>query len=168
VVDRARTAEFLRGLADVIGNRGSYGSAEQAVCDGLDVSENTTLTDGSTEIVSATTHGRNNRDLRAGYDGTRESTRIADVFIADENIDVFPHFSLLRCDAISNSWIELPECRQCLGQCCGWALDLHSTESGGKFPQRPRNVKSDWHGITCSAAAFCSSTALWFDVSATA
>jgi len=128
----------------------------------------TALADCTREIVSATANGRNNRNLTSGCDGARESTRISDVFIPDENIDVLSHLSLLSCDAISDARIECPERGQRLRQRCGWVFDLDSTESGGKLSQRPRNVKSDRHGITCSAGAFCFSTVGSFYVLTTA
>jgi hypothetical protein len=52
-----------------------------------------------TGILSATTHGGDDGNLASVGDGTRESTRIPDVFVTDENIDT-PVLALapLRCD----------------------------------------------------------------------
>jgi hypothetical protein len=59
-----------------------------------------------TGILSATTHGGDDGNLASVGDGTRESTRIPDVFVTDENIDVLPYLPLLRCDAITNAWVS--------------------------------------------------------------
>jgi hypothetical protein len=58
--------------------------------------------------LSAAADGGNDRNLRPGGNGTRESTRISDVFVSDKNIDVFPHLSLFRCDTVSNARVECP------------------------------------------------------------
>src|SRR5438132_5568670 len=93
-----------------------------------------------TGIVSATTDGGDDRNLRSGGDGTRESTCISDIFVPNEDIDMFAHLSLLRCDAISNARVECPESRQRIGQSCGRVLDLDRTVSSGKFTQGNWNV----------------------------
>src|SRR6476646_9688105 len=98
------------------------------------------------EIFSATTNGGDDRNLGSGGDWTRESTCISDMFITDENINVFPHLSLLGCDAIANARIEGPESRQRVGQSCGRLSDLDCTVSSGKLAQGPWNMKSDRHG----------------------
>src|SRR5690348_451544 len=54
-------------------------------------------------VLASTADSRDDRNLRSGRDGSRESTGIARVFLADKNIDVFPHLSLLSCDTISDS-----------------------------------------------------------------
>src|SRR5260370_34345559 len=100
----------------------------------------------SQEFSQSHTDGGNDRNLRSGGDGTRESPCISDIFVANEDIDMFPHLSLLRCDAILNARVECPESRQRVGQSCGQVLDLDCTVSSGKFTQSTRNVKSDWHG----------------------
>lgn len=61
------------------------------------------------EVDLAATDGGDDRNLRSGWDWACESARIADIFAPDENIDVFPHLSLLGCDAISNAGVEGPE-----------------------------------------------------------
>lgn len=127
-----------------------------------------------TGILSATTDCGYDRNLTSGRDRTRESTRVADVFVPDENIDVFPHLPLLSCDAISHSWMQCPERRQRLAQSCRRLFDLDSTLSSGKFSQSSRNVKSDRHGITFSSvtsvvnpnAPSCFSTETWSGVKA--
>ncbi len=127
-----------------------------------------------TRILSATTDGGYDRNLTSGRDNTRESTRIADVFVPDENIDVFPHLPLLRCDAISHSWMQCPERRQRLAQSCRRLFDLDSTLSSSKFSQSSRNVKGDRHGISFSIvtsvvnwnAPSCFSTETWSRVKA--
>jgi len=86
-----------------------------------------------TGILSATANGRDDRNLRSGGDRARESTCISDVFVRDENVDVFPHLSLLRCDAIPNARVECPESRQRLSQSCGRVFDLDFTASSRKF-----------------------------------
>jgi hypothetical protein len=98
------------------------------------------------QAFSATTNGRDDRNLASGGDWARESTCISDMFITDENINVFPHLSLLGCDAIANSRVEGPESRQRVGQCCGRVFDLDCTVSSGKLAQGPWNMKSDRHG----------------------
>ena len=98
------------------------------------------------QIFSATTNGRDDRNLGSGGDWARESTCISDMFITDENINVFPHLSLLGCDAIANARVEGPESRQRVGQCCGRVFDLDCTVSSGKLAQGPWNMKSDRHG----------------------
>src|ERR1700690_1857621 len=98
-----------------------------------------------TGILSATTNSGDDGNLTSVGDGTRESTRIPDVFVTDENIDVLPHMPLLCCDAIPNARIDCPERRQRLSQGLRWVLDLDSTVSCGKFTQCARNVKSDRH-----------------------
>src|SRR5216684_1029778 len=95
--------------------------------------------------IPATTNGGDDGNLGSVGDGTRESTRIPDVFVTDENIDVLPHVPLLRCDAIPNARIDCPKSRQRLSQSLRRVLDLDSTVSGRKFSQCPRNVKSDGH-----------------------
>jgi hypothetical protein len=60
----------------------------------------------SQKIFSATTNGGDDRNLSSSGDWTRESTGISDMFIADEDINMFPHLSLLGNDAIANSRIE--------------------------------------------------------------
>src|SRR2546425_28324 len=100
-----------------------------------------------TGIVSATTDGWDDRNLRSGGDGTRESTCISDIFVPNEKIDMFPHLSLLGYDTISNAGIDCPESRQCVSQSCGRLGDLDLTATGGKFAQDTRNVKSDRHGL---------------------
>jgi hypothetical protein len=123
-----------------------------------------------TGILSATTDCGYDRNLTSGRDRAREATRIADVFVPDENIDVFPHLPLLGCDAISHSWIECPERRQRLAQSFRRLFDLDSTLSSGKFSQSPRNVKSHGHWITSSVVpsndASCFSTETWSGVKA--
>src|SRR4029077_9940599 len=69
-----------------------------------------------TGILSATTNGGDDGNLASVGDGARESTRIPDVFVTDEKIDVLPHLALLRCDAIPNARIDYPERRQRLSQ----------------------------------------------------
>jgi transposase len=86
-----------------------------------------------TRILSATTNSGDDRNLRSCGDGARESTCISDVFVRDENVDVFPHLSLLRCDAIPNARVECPESRQRLSQGCGRVFDLDFTASSRKF-----------------------------------
>ena len=51
--------------------------------------------------------------------GLASPPRVADVFIADENIDVLPYLSLLGYDAISNARVMRPECHQRLAQSRG-------------------------------------------------
>ena len=67
-------------------------------------------------ILSATTNGGDDGNLASVGDETRESTRIPDVFVTDENIEVLPHMPLLGCDAIPNARIDCPERRQRLSQ----------------------------------------------------
>jgi len=127
-------------------------------------SAQTSSTAGHRTVLASTADGWYDRDLTSGCDRSRKSTRISSVFLPDKNVDVFPHLSLLRCDTISDSWIDCPECGQGVGQRCSWVFDLDPTASGGKFPQGSRNVKNDRHGVTCSSGAFCSLCALWCDV----
>src|SRR5258705_10112152 len=68
------------------------------------------------------------------------------VYRPNEDIDMFPHLSLLRCDAISNARVECPESRQRVGQSYGRVLDLDCAVPPGKFTQSTRNVKSYPHG----------------------
>ena len=51
--------------------------------------------------------------------GLARSPRIPDIFVSDENIDMFPHFPLLRYDAIANARVDCPKERQCFSQSCG-------------------------------------------------
>ena len=69
-----------------------------------------------TGILSATTNGGDDGNLASVGDGARESTRIPDVFVTDENIDVLPHVPLFGCDAIPKARIDYPERRQRLSQ----------------------------------------------------
>src|ERR1700722_18522528 len=66
--------------------------------------------------LGATTNGGDDGNLASVGDGAREPTRIPDVFVTDENIDVLPHVPLFGCDAIPKARIDYPERRQRLGQ----------------------------------------------------
>jgi hypothetical protein len=47
--------------------------------------------------------------------GTPVTSRVADVLVADEDIDVLPHLILLVNDSVADSRTGSPECRQCVG-----------------------------------------------------
>jgi hypothetical protein len=96
-------------------------------------------------ILSATRDGRDDRNLRSGGDGTRKSTRVTNILVPDENIDMFPNFSLLCCNAISNARVECPQRRQRVCQGSGRVFDLHSAVPASQFAQGTRNVKGYWH-----------------------
>src|SRR5882724_9913370 len=105
-------------------------------------------------VFSAATNGGNDRNLSSGGDWTRESTCISDMFIADEDINMFTHLPLLGYDAIANPRIEGRESRQRVGQSCGRVFDLDCTVSSGKFAQGPWNMKSDRHGSPLRSTRF--------------
>jgi hypothetical protein len=60
-------------------------------------------------IRSATADRWYDRNLRPGGDRTRQPAGVSDIFVANENIDVFAHLSLFGCDAISNPRVECPK-----------------------------------------------------------
>jgi hypothetical protein len=108
-------------------------------------------------LSAATTNSGHDRNLRSAGHATRESTRISDVLVPDENVDVFSHLTLLRYDAISNARIECPQSRQRLSQSCGRLFDLDYAVSRSKFEQRTGNVK-DHRYIHLFVLVACSST----------
>jgi hypothetical protein len=96
-------------------------------------------------ILSATSDGRDDRNLRSGGDGTRKSTCITNILVPDENIDMFPNFSLLRCNAISKARVECPQGRQCVCQGGGRVFDLDFAVPASKFAHGAWNVNGQRH-----------------------
>jgi len=62
--------------------------------------------------LSAAADGGNDRNIRARGDTAGQPTGIANVFVADENVDVLAHLALLVEDAIAQAGMELPKGRQ--------------------------------------------------------
>lgn len=57
---------------------------------------------------SSAADGGNNRNIRIYGNETRQPSGIANVFVADKNVDVFAHLALLGDDAIAEAGIKLP------------------------------------------------------------
>src|SRR6266496_2971326 len=94
---------------------------------------------------SSATNIGDNRNLRFTGHFTLKAASESNVLIPDENVDVLANFSLLRCDAISNTRIERPQCRQCVCQSRGGTFYIDFTLPVCKRAQRSWNVKGNWH-----------------------
>src|SRR6266478_418801 len=94
---------------------------------------------------SSTTDRRDDRNVRSGGGGTHEPAGISNIFVSDEDVDVFPDLSLLGCDAISNPRVEYPQRRQRVGQRSGRVFYFNLAAPSSEFAQGAWNVKSHRH-----------------------
>jgi hypothetical protein len=62
-----------------------------------------------TTLSRAATDGRDDRDLRTLWHGRLKAARVADIFFADEDVDVLPDLSLLGYHTASHAWAAVPQ-----------------------------------------------------------
>jgi len=71
---------------------------------------------------------------------------VAYIFVANEDVDVFPHLALFGCHAISNAGVERPQRRQSIGQGRSRSFNLDAALPAGELAQGTWKVKRNPHG----------------------
>lgn len=93
--------------------------------------------------LSSAADGGDDRDLGGFQQLSGEASGVADVFVADEDVDVLAHLALLVDDAIANAWVNRPESDQGIRDGSVDEGDFDGGTSGGKFAQGSRDVEGD-------------------------
>jgi hypothetical protein len=89
--------------------------------------------------------GRNNRNLRAIRYSRPKAARVADVFVADKHVDMWPDLTLFGHQAVPNAGTPVPQVLESGGH-GGWGLlDYDLVVSIGKTTQRSWYQKSNRH-----------------------
>ena len=96
-------------------------------------------------MFSAAADGWDDGDFAVGGEERGEAAGIANVFVADEDVDVLADLALLGDDAVANAGVERVKGRQRIGQDFGRLLHLDTAAASGKFTQRAWDVKDHWH-----------------------
>ena len=97
-------------------------------------------------MESAAGDGGDYGDFGVGWEGSGEAAGVADVFVADEEVDVFADLALFGENAIANARVEGAEGRQGIGECGRRLLNLDYAATCGKFAQGAGDVKRCGHG----------------------
>ena len=101
---------------------------------------------GRATCYSAAGDGGDDRDFRVGRERSGKAAGVADVFIADEEIDVFADLALFGENAVANAGVEGVKGGQGIGESGGRLLNLDYAATAGKFAQSAWDVKRYGHG----------------------
>ncbi len=97
-------------------------------------------------LLSPAGDGRDDPDLGMIGNATGKPADVSNVLVADKNVDVLAHLTLLGRNAVAQSRMEVPQKVQRIRQGGGLLLDFDFGSASCKFPQGARDVEGQRHG----------------------
>ena len=101
-------------------------------------------TAGLADAASTSAHRRDDGDHRVGREMGCKAAEVADVLVADEDVDVGPDLSLLGNDAVAEARIRAPEFRQHIIENRRPMFDFDAAAAAGEFAKSCGDVED--HG----------------------